>query len=103
MVEGTQFQGGDMTTHCRISRSDAGVGGGRKRHMYHLPCQNPGVTRPKQLFLRPYGDSRGADHYSVLEAVSEASAQVRGAKGPGSPKSSPTQSIDAPSGNLDRE
>ena len=39
------------------------------------------VTRPEQLFLRSYGDSRGADHYSVLEAVSEASAQVRGANG----------------------
>ena len=33
------------------------------------------VTRTEQLFLRSYGGSRGADHYSVLEAVSEARIQ----------------------------
>ena len=70
--------------------------------IYHAKI--PGVTRPEQLFLRPYGDSHGADHYAqYLRGVSEASAQVRGAKSPGSPKSIPTQSVDAPSGNLDRE
>ena len=45
----------------------------------------------------------GADHYSILEAVSEARALVRGANDPGSQKSGPTQSIDDPSGNIDRE
>ena len=41
------------------------------------------MTRPEQLFLRPYGNSHGADHYAqYLRGVSEASAQVRRAKSP---------------------
>ena len=41
------------------------------------------MTRPEQLFLRPYGDSHGADHYvQYLRGVPEASAQLRGAKIP---------------------
>ena len=36
---------------------------GRPQETYHLPSQNPGVMRPEQLFFRPYGNSRGADHY----------------------------------------
>ena len=62
------------------------------------------MTRPEQLFLRPYGDSHGADHYAqYLRSVSEASTQVRETKSPGQPKTQPTQSIGGPSGNLDRE
>ena len=61
------------------------------------------VTSRLSCSLGPTATAAGADHYSILEAVSEASALVRGANGPGSPKSGPTQSIDAPSGNLDRE
>ena len=63
-------------------RACAGAGGVRKRHtIYH--AKMPSVMRPEQLFLRPYGDSHGADHYAqYLRGVSEASAQVRGAKSP---------------------
>ena len=49
--------------------------------IYHAKI--PGVTRLEQLFLRPYGDSHGANHYvQYLRGVSEASAQVRRAKSP---------------------
>ena len=60
--------------------------------------------RPEQLFLRPYGDSYGADHYAqYLRGVLEAIAQVRGANSPRQPKIQPTQSIGVPSENLERE
>ena len=60
-----------------------GVSGRRKIHtIYHAKIS--GVTRPEQLFLRPYGDKHGTDHYNQYSrGVSEASAQVRGAKSPG--------------------
>ena len=76
----TQFQGGDVTSHCWISRSDAG--GSHRRHTIYQ-AEKLGVTRPEQLFLRSYGDSRGANYYAqYLRGVSEASAQARGAKSP---------------------
>ena len=66
-----------MASHCRISRSEPALAQGA----YHIEIL--GVTRPEQLFLRPYGDSNGAEHYDqYLRSVSEASAQVRGAKSP---------------------
>ena len=56
------------------------------------------------MFLRPYGNSHGTDHYAqYLRSVSEASTQVRGTKSPRQPKTQPTQSIGVPSENLDRE
>ena len=58
----------------------------------------PGATRPEQLFLRPYGDSRRTDYYAeYLRDVSEASTQVRGAKSPpsmvpsGKPSTNPSE------------
>ena len=69
-VDRTLFQGGDVANHCQISRKEpcAGAGGGRKE-TYHLPSQNSRVTRPNQLFLRPYGDSCWADHYAHYLSV----------------------------------
>ena len=72
-----------MATHFRILGQSLRWRKRRPQETYHLPRENPGVTRPEQLFLRPYGNSHRADHYAqYLRGVSEASTQVRGVKSP---------------------
>ena len=55
--------------------------GAAARDIPFFEAKNSGVTRPEQLFLRPYGNSRGADRYArYLRAPGEGGAIAHGSQ-----------------------